>query len=407
MVVLSLPCSHKKTKYFVDRLSRIGPACKILDSLRPGVEIVAKNLGLTTMFHLLRLLYAVSMARCPTHAMVLEMPLVPFKWSSNLVVRTLLAVEVQTPDLDMLETMVKVIEVATKVLEAIAYGNRDTPYLLKGFTWYPDLVEAFEVWCYRSKVAKRRLGNLPSVTNSSMTTSSYRSNFELLNSNAGLEDHGALGVSRVQMPSFSMLMTRPSNYRFGANQKPLCPSAKKRQKAMPQRLVPGAKPAAAKGLDGIKERHVFEVGIKSYDINLPEKVPEAELIQKVQELNAHPDIHGILVQLPLPAHINEENVLNEISIEKDVDGFHPLNIGKLGMKGRDPLFQPCTPKGCLELLSRSGISVKSKRAVVVGRSNIVGLPDCVASSQSDAFIASEFTHITAITKALFVKRTSS
>ncbi|KAF9603130.1 hypothetical protein IFM89_033966, partial [Coptis chinensis] len=105
-------------------------------------------------------------------------------------------------------------------------------------------------------------------------------------------------------------------------------------------------------------------------ISICPKYP-VELIQKVQELNAHPDIHGILVHLPLPAHINEENVLNEISIEKDVDGFHPLNIGKLGMKGRDPLFQPCTPKGCLELLSRSGISVKSKRAVVVGRNIII------------------------------------
>ncbi|KAF9620960.1 hypothetical protein IFM89_015782 [Coptis chinensis] len=148
----------------------------------------------------------------------------------------------------------------------------------------------------------------------------------------------------------------------------------------------------------MKRKACAEVGIKSYDINLPEKVPEAELIQKVQELNAHPDIHvlafvllkisfaGILVQLPLPAHINEENVLNEISIEKDVDGFHPLNIGKLGMKGRDPLFQPCTPKGCLELLSRSGISVKSKRAVVVGRSNIVGLPVALLLLKADATV---------------------
>ncbi|KAF9602458.1 hypothetical protein IFM89_028009 [Coptis chinensis] len=143
----------------------------------------------------------------------------------------------------------------------------------------------------------------------------------------------------------------------------------------------------------MKRKACAEVGIKSYDINLPEKVPEAELIQKVQELNAHPDIHGILVQLPLPAHINEENVLNEISIEKDVDGFHPSNIGKLGMKGRDPLFQPCTPKGCLELLSRSGISVKSKRAVVVGRSNIVGLPVALLLLKADdAVIRSSLTH---------------
>lgn len=137
----------------------------------------------------------------------------------------------------------------------------------------------------------------------------------------------------------------------------------------------------------MKRKACAEVGIKSFDFDLPEQVSEAQVIQKVQELNAHPDVHGILVQLPLPQHINEENVLNEISIEKDVDGFHPLNIGKLGMKGRDPLFQPCTPKGCLELLSRSGISIKSKRAVVVGRSNIVGLPVALLLLKADATIS--------------------
>ncbi|KAF5193802.1 Bifunctional protein fold [Thalictrum thalictroides] len=136
----------------------------------------------------------------------------------------------------------------------------------------------------------------------------------------------------------------------------------------------------------MKRKACAEVGIKSFDINLPEQVSEAELIQKVQELNSQPDVHGILVQLPLPGHINEEMVLNEISIEKDVDGFHPLNIGKLGMKGREPLFKPCTPKGCLELLSRSGISVKSKRAVVVGRSNIVGLPVALLLLKADATV---------------------
>ncbi|KAL5708719.1 Bifunctional protein FolD 2 [Ranunculus cassubicifolius] len=136
----------------------------------------------------------------------------------------------------------------------------------------------------------------------------------------------------------------------------------------------------------MKRKACAEVGIKSFDIDLPEQVSEAEVIQKVQELNSDPEIHGILVQLPLPGHINEENVLNEISIEKDVDGFHPLNIGKLGMKGREPLFQTCTPKGCLELLSRSGISVKSKRAVVVGRSNIVGLPMALLLLKADATV---------------------
>ena len=92
------------------------------------------------------------------------------------------------------------------------------------------------------------------------------------------------------------------------------------------------------------------------------------------ELNANPDVHGILVQLPLPKHINEERILSAISIEKDVDGFHPMNIGKLAMKGREPLFVPCTPKGCIELLNRYHVEISGKNAVVIGRSNIVGKP---------------------------------
>ncbi|KAJ0976267.1 hypothetical protein J5N97_018232 [Dioscorea zingiberensis] len=136
----------------------------------------------------------------------------------------------------------------------------------------------------------------------------------------------------------------------------------------------------------MKRKACAEVGIKSLDLDLPEDVSEAEVIATVHELNANPDVHGILVQLPLPKHINEENVLSEISIEKDVDGFHPLNIGKLAMKGREPLFMPCTPKGCLELLSRSGISTKGKRSVVVGRSNIVGLPVALLLQKADATV---------------------
>uniref|UniRef100_M1CPV5 Methylenetetrahydrofolate dehydrogenase n=1 Tax=Solanum tuberosum TaxID=4113 RepID=M1CPV5_SOLTU len=95
---------------------------------------------------------------------------------------------------------------------------------------------------------------------------------------------------------------------------------------------------------------------------------------------------SILVQLPLPKHISEEKVLCEISLEKDVDGFHPLNIGKLAMKGRQPLFNPCTPRGCIELLVRSGISIKGKNAVVVGRSNIVGLPVSLLLLKEDATV---------------------
>ncbi|XP_071738318.1 bifunctional protein FolD 2-like [Rutidosis leptorrhynchoides] len=136
----------------------------------------------------------------------------------------------------------------------------------------------------------------------------------------------------------------------------------------------------------MKRKACAEVGIKSIDIDLPEQVPEAELIAKVHELNADPDVHGILVQLPLPKHINEEKVLTEISIEKDVDGFHPLNIGKLAMKGREPLYLPCTPKGCIELLKRSGVTIKGKRAVVVGRSNIVGLPVSLLLLKADATV---------------------
>ncbi|BBG93242.1 Amino acid dehydrogenase family protein [Prunus dulcis] len=148
----------------------------------------------------------------------------------------------------------------------------------------------------------------------------------------------------------------------------------------------------------MKRKACAEVAIKSLDIDLPEDVSQDDLIAKVHELNANPDVHGILVQLPLPKHINEEKVLSEISIEKDVDGFHPLNIGKLAMKGREPLFLPCTPKarhlsyGCLELLSRSGINIKGKKAVVVGRSNIVGLPVSLLLLKADATVTVVHSH---------------
>ncbi|KMZ73285.1 Methylenetetrahydrofolate dehydrogenase (NADP(+)) [Zostera marina] len=142
----------------------------------------------------------------------------------------------------------------------------------------------------------------------------------------------------------------------------------------------------------MKGKACAEVGIYFLDLELPEDVSEDVVVEKVHFLNANPDVHGILVQLPLPKHINEERVLSEISIDKDVDGFHPLNIGKLAMKGRDPLFLPCTPKGCLELLSRSGISTKGKRAVVVGRSNIVGLPVALLLLKNDATVTIVHSH---------------
>ncbi|GAY40909.1 hypothetical protein CUMW_055420 [Citrus unshiu] len=115
----------------------------------------------------------------------------------------------------------------------------------------------------------------------------------------------------------------------------------------------------------MKRKACAEVGIKSFDIDLPEQVSEAELISKVHELNAMPDVHGILVQLPLPKHINEEKVLGEISLEKD---------------------------GCLELLKRSGVTIKGKRAVVVGRSNIVGLPVSLLLLKADATVTIVHSH---------------
>ncbi|KAK9942884.1 hypothetical protein M0R45_008528 [Rubus argutus] len=142
----------------------------------------------------------------------------------------------------------------------------------------------------------------------------------------------------------------------------------------------------------MKRKACAEVGITSVDVDLPENVSQDDLIAKVHKLNVNPDVHGILVQLPLPRHINEEKVLSEISIEKDVDGFHPLNIGKLAMKGREPLFLPCTPKGCLELLSRSGISITGKKVVVVGRSNIVGLPVALLLLQANATVTVVHSH---------------
>ncbi len=124
----------------------------------------------------------------------------------------------------------------------------------------------------------------------------------------------------------------------------------------------------------MKKRACEEVGITSFGYDLPADISQEDLLDVVRELNNNPDVHGILVQLPLPDHIDDEEILGAISLEKDVDGFHPLNIGRLSMKRRDPLFVPCTPRGCIELLDRSGVTIEGKNAVVLGRSNIVGLP---------------------------------
>ncbi|KNA05991.1 hypothetical protein SOVF_185160, partial [Spinacia oleracea] len=117
-----------------------------------------------------------------------------------------------------------------------------------------------------------------------------------------------------------------------------------------------------------------EAGIRSEVAELPECCSEDEILSALTNFNENPEIHGVLVQLPLPERLDEGKILSMLPLEKDVDGFHPLNMGNLAMKGREPLFIPCTPKGCVELLLRSGVEIMGKRAVVIGRSNIVGLP---------------------------------
>lgn len=135
-----------------------------------------------------------------------------------------------------------------------------------------------------------------------------------------------------------------------------------------------------------KKKACEEAGIESFGTDLPEDATEEEVLAVVAAYNADPNVHGILVQLPMPKHINEERVLGAIDYEKDVDGFHPLNIGRLSQRGREPLFVPCTPRGCIELLERTGIPIAGKEAVVVGRSNVVGTPAALLLQRRDATV---------------------
>jgi len=121
-----------------------------------------------------------------------------------------------------------------------------------------------------------------------------------------------------------------------------------------------------------KRKACTEVGFHSELHELPASVPQAELLKVVDALNADPAIHGILVQLPLPAQIDPEAVIERILPSKDVDGFHPYNVGRLSL--RMPVFRPCTPKGVMTLLERTGRSLEGLDAVVIGQSNIVGRP---------------------------------
>ena len=133
-----------------------------------------------------------------------------------------------------------------------------------------------------------------------------------------------------------------------------------------------------------KQKACAQVGIESFGFKLPATASQDEVDGLVRELNQDERVNGILVQLPLPSGLDEERVLSTISIEKDVDGFHPLNIGRLAQKGRDPLFIPCTPFGVMYMLEHLGVKLEGANAVVLGRSNIVGMPVALLMVRANA-----------------------
>jgi len=138
----------------------------------------------------------------------------------------------------------------------------------------------------------------------------------------------------------------------------------------------------------VKSKHKAcqEAGMASFGHVLPATASQAEVEELVAGLDTDPLVNGILVQLPLPAGFDEERVLRSISIEKDVDGFHPINIGRLAQKGRDPLFVPCTPAGVMYLLEKNIGSLEGANAVVLGRSNIVGMPVALLLVRANATV---------------------
>ena len=138
-------------------------------------------------------------------------------------------------------------------------------------------------------------------------------------------------------------------------------------------VLVGSDPASHKYVS-MKRKACAEAGIESFHHELSAEATQAEVLELVSKLGADDKVHGILVQLPLPEQVDEETILDAVPLAKDVDGFHPLNIGALAMKGREPEFMPCTPHGCMVLLERSGTEISGANAVVLGRSNIVGMP---------------------------------
>ena len=140
--------------------------------------------------------------------------------------------------------------------------------------------------------------------------------------------------------------------------------------------------------DYVRSKHKAcdEVGIRSFGNELPATATQKEVEDLVRKLNSDPEVNGILVQLPLPKGLDEESILSLIDLSKDVDGFHPINVGRLAQKGRDPLFVPCTPAGCMVMLEKYCDRIEGKNAVVLGRSNIVGMPVALLLVRANATV---------------------
>jgi methylenetetrahydrofolate dehydrogenase (NADP+)/methenyltetrahydrofolate cyclohydrolase len=178
----------------------------------------------------------------------------------------------------------------------------------------------------------------------------------------------------------------------GAMADKVCAETSKRVDALKQRgitpgltvVLVGDDPASAVYV-GSKEKTCKSLNMNGDTIRLPATASEAELMAVVDQLNSDRAVHGILVQMPLPRHMNADAVIRRIRPEKDVDGFHPVNVGKLSI-GQDDGFIPCTPNGALFMLKESGVEIKGAECVIVGRSNIVGKPMAALMLANDATV---------------------
>ena len=156
-------------------------------------------------------------------------------------------------------------------------------------------------------------------------------------------------------------------------------------------LLAGDNPASAQYVR-MKRRACERVGIEAQTRELDAGSSQAQVAAALDEFNADPTIHGILVQLPLPPQIDEQEALSRVSLTKDVDGFHPLHVGRLAMKGRKPAFAPATPSGVMVMLEEAGVALTGAHAVVLGRSNIVGLPLALMLQKANATVTLCHSH---------------